>query len=159
MILTVALLFSSMSRCPDPQTEVVLLEQCMVAASERWSVPTDIMRAIRRVEGGNCGSAVRNTNGSVDYGWSQTNSINLPELSQYGVTKDSLMFNPCYAMGAMAWKLSTHLSKAEPTAEGFWKAIGNYNSKTPALNKKYREKVWRALQQIRRERGETTSSR
>lgn len=144
-------------------SEKALIEQCVVAASVKYSVHIDILRALLKQEAGYRGASIRNTNRSRDYGYAQTNSIHLPELAKYGVTKEKLMYDPCASIGTMAWMVAKHLAAAPRAADGtisaldYWKAIGNYHSKTPSLNKKYRESVWRHLQEIRGNRGTGTN--
>lgn len=134
--------------------EAVMIDKCILAASQKYQIHPDILRAIRAQEAGYRGAAIRNTNRSIDYGYTGINSINLPTLGEYGVTKEMLMYDPCASVGAMAWFLAKHLAKAKPGAKGFWEAVGNYNSKTPEKNRIYQEKVWRKLVEIRRMRGE-----
>lgn len=143
-------------------SEKALAEACVIAASGKYRVNIDILRALLKQEAGFRGASVGNKNGSRDYGYAQTNSIHLPELARYGVTKERLMYDPCASIGTMAWMVAKHLAAAPRAADGtisaldYWKAIGNYHSKTPSLNKKYRESVWRHLQEIRGNRGTGT---
>ncbi|MEB8287727.1 lytic transglycosylase domain-containing protein [Aeromonas veronii] len=139
--IAIAVLSSSAAAISDEQA----VETCLVAASQKYSVNYYLLKAVLKTEGGYRGAARENKNGSFDYGWAQTNSIHLPMLQQYGITKEKLMYDPCYSIGTMAWMLASELSKAAPGADGFWQAVGNYHSKTPKHNLKYRKLVWKNL--------------
>ncbi len=144
-------------------SEKALAEQCVIAAAAKYQVPSDILKALLKQEAGYRGASVKNKNRTRDYGYAQTNSIHLPELARYGVTKEKLMYDPCVSIGTMAWMVAKHLAAAPRGPDGkisamdYWKAIGNYHSKTPSLNKKYRESVWYHLQEIRGSYGSSTN--
>lgn len=68
---------------------------CFDEAAKYQQVNPLILRAIAWQESRNRPEALnKNTNGSVDYGLMQINSIHLPTLSRYGIGRDTLM-EPC----------------------------------------------------------------
>lgn len=92
-----------------------------------------ILRAIAWQESHNRADATHaNSNGSIDYGVMQINSIHLPELAQYGIRRDALMV-PCKNVYIAAW----HLRKQVVRYGNTWTAVGAYHSATPALRDDY----------------------
>ncbi|KND56790.1 Hpa2 protein [Candidatus Paraburkholderia schumanniana] len=81
----------------------------------------------------------RNTNGSIDVGELQINSIHFPELAAYGVSPSSLQ-DQCVNIYVAAWQLKQKMVKYGNT----WAAIGSYHSKTP----RYRDQYATAIQRI-----------
>lgn len=121
--------------------------RCIEEAAARHRVPPSLIRAILSVEGGRSGQAVRNANGTVDVGPMQINSAWLPALRRMGVTLELLQHHPCANIHFGAWILGRELARVDPARldrAAFWRAIGNYHSRTPELNARYAERVWRA---------------
>ncbi len=118
---------------------------CFAAAAAFHHVNPLILRAIALVESGDKPPTVtnRNSNGSIDYGRMQINSIHLPELARYGVTKSDL-FDACTSIYTGAWILRRNIDKYGNT----WAAVGAYNSATPYLRDRYAEKVMRMVQRL-----------
>lgn len=68
---------------------------CFDEAAKYQQVNPLILRAIAWQESRNRPDALnKNTNGSIDYGLMQINSIHLSTLSRYGIGRDTLM-EPC----------------------------------------------------------------
>lgn len=66
----------------------------------------------------------RNPDGSEDLGLMQINSSHLRELSQYGITREMLLNNPCLNINVGAWVLSWNVHR-----HGYTKfALGAYNA-------------------------------
>ncbi|THJ43647.1 lytic transglycosylase domain-containing protein [Aeromonas veronii] len=133
----------------------LVIDRCVELASVKFRIHSDLLRAILLTEGGGAGARNKNTsNGTYDYGHGQINDVNVPELESHGVTKDALRHDPCTNIGSAAWLLSKHLIRAgqwgveNPNPEKFWKAVGNYHSKTKKYNDIYQRKVWENLQII-----------
>ncbi len=118
---------------------------CFTAAAAFHHVNPLILRAIALVESGGQPPTVtnRNSNGSVDYGRMQINSIHLPELAKYGVTKSDL-FDACKNIYTGAWILRRNIDRYGNT----WAAVGAYNSATPYLRDRYAEKVMKMVQRL-----------
>ncbi|BDB30082.1 MULTISPECIES: lytic transglycosylase domain-containing protein [Cupriavidus] len=86
----------------------------------------------------------RNTNGSEDIGLLQINSIHLPRLSKYGITRAHL-FDGCVNAYVGAWILRENIQRFGPT----WKAVGAYNAASPDKQLRYANQIharWQALQ-------------
>lgn len=115
--------------------------QCVVKAAERHSVNPWVLKAILKVESNFKPSAVtRNTNGTVDLGMAQINSIHLKELSKFGIAEGDLL-NPCVSTYVAAW----HLAKQHRRHGNTWFAVGAYHSATPCFNTRYVGLVWNTL--------------
>lgn len=115
--------------------------QCVVKAAERHSVNPWVLKAILKVESNfKPGAVTRNTNGTVDLGMAQINSIHLKELSKYGIAEGDLL-NPCVSIYVAAW----HLAKQHRRHGNTWFAVGAYHSATPCFNARYVGLVWNTL--------------
>lgn len=124
---------------------------CFTAAAEYQSVNPLILRAIAWQESRDAPDALhRNRNGSVDYGLMQINSIHLPVLAQYGISRDKLM-EPCASVFIAAWHLRQKMDKYGNS----WAAVGAYHSETPALRDRYARQIigiltrWNVIQASR----------
>ncbi|NLP61067.1 lytic transglycosylase domain-containing protein [Paraburkholderia sacchari] len=110
---------------------------CFDEAARYQKVNPLILRAIAWQESHNTPDALhRNTNGSVDYGVMQINSIHLPTLAQYGISSSTLM-QPCKNVYIAAWHLRQKMNKYGNT----WAAVGAYHSETPALRDRYAQQI------------------
>ncbi|MBN3761076.1 lytic transglycosylase domain-containing protein [Burkholderia sp. Ac-20365] len=110
---------------------------CFDDAAAYHVVNPTILRAISVVESGNKPYAVnRNSNGSVDYGQMQINSIHLPELARYNMSSADL-FDGCKSIYTAAWLLRKGIDRYGNT----WAAIGAYHSATPIYRDQYAAKV------------------
>ena len=115
---------------------------CYDDAADFHHVNSLILRAISQVESGNLSPTItrKNTNGSIDYGKMQINSIHLPELAHYRMGTDDLL-DACKSIYTGAWILHQKIEKYGNT----WDAVGAYNSETPYYRKIYAAKVWSVL--------------
>lgn len=126
---------------------VPLTVQCVVDAAAAYHLPQAPLWAILRVEGGHIGQAVRNTNGSLDFGPFQVNSSWVPAFRVYwklpsnAVTVAQLRDNGCWNAYAAAAILRVYVDQSHDLGV----AIGWYNSHTPYFSQQYRQKVARAL--------------
>ncbi|CAB3780901.1 hypothetical protein LMG28688_01137 [Paraburkholderia caffeinitolerans] len=110
---------------------------CFDEAARYQKVNPLILRAIAWQESHNTPDALhRNTNGSVDYGVMQINSIHLPTLAQYGISSSTLM-QPCKNVYIAAWHLRQKMNRYGNT----WAAVGAYHSETPALRDRYAQQI------------------
>jgi soluble lytic murein transglycosylase-like protein len=110
---------------------------CFDEAARYQKVNPLILRAIAWQESHNRPDALGiNTNGSVDYGLMQINSVHLAALSQYGITKATLM-DGCKNVYIAAWHLHNQMDRYGNT----WAAVGAYHSATPALRDKYARQI------------------
>lgn len=94
-------------------------------------MPVAIIRAVREVEGGKRGMAVRNTNGSDDLGPMQINTFWLPTLKQYGISVSDLKNDVCTNLAVGAWIL-----RKEYARFGNWEqAVAAYNAGPSGVSK------------------------
>src|ERR1700678_2727823 len=117
---------------------------CINHAAITYHVPVSIILSVMKQEGGKNGQAVRNKNGTADLGVMQINSVWVPVLARYGYSKDKLQYDPCKNVEAATWLINRSMADGKTA----WQGIGNYHSKTPAYNKKYRESVYANFQRI-----------
>lgn len=121
---------------------------CFDEAARYQKVNPLILRAIAWQESHNRPDALhKNSNGSVDYGLMQINSIHLLALAQYGISTGTLM-EPCKNVYIAAWHLRQKMNKYGNS----WQAVGAYHSETPALRDRYARQIvdiltrWNLLQ-------------
>jgi len=114
---------------------------CFTAAGQYQKVNPLILRAIAWQESHDATTAKHvNSNGSIDYGLMQINSIHLPRLAQYGISPDKLM-NPCANVYVAAWHLRQKMDKYGNS----WEAVGAYHSETPTLRDQYARQIMAIL--------------
>lgn len=120
------------------------LKRCVSAASARHGVNPDLLTAILRVESGLRADPVRrNTNGSIDVGIAQINSVHFAELRQHGLEWPHLL-QPCVGIHVAAW----HLKKQVLRHGNTWHAVGAYHSLTPQFNRLYQARVQQELRRM-----------
>jgi hypothetical protein len=122
---------------------------CVQLAADRYGLPASVIQAILQVEGGRVGQAVRNSNGTEDLGPMQINTVWLPRLAPYGISRQQLQHDRCINILVGSWILARQLGKAKhmegTTQRRAWWGVGAYHSRTPRHNVKYALKVWEAL--------------
>lgn len=126
------------------------LQPCIIAASQRYQVNTEILNAIVLTEGTKIGQVLHNTNGSIDMSVMGINSVHLKSLAEYNIDKSVLLDHPCVNIMIGAWLLKQKLIEvdvADPAQ--LWKAIGNYHSRTAEHNVVYQKLVWRNILRLR----------
>jgi lysozyme-related protein Hpa2 len=110
---------------------------CFAAAAAYQHVDPLVLRAIAWQEShANAQAIHHNTNGSIDYGMMQINSIHLPVLSHYGISVSDLMA-PCESVYIAAWYLRRMTVKYGYT----WTAVGAYHSETPGERDRYARSI------------------
>lgn len=140
----IALVLSLASGFASGQVLAASREACIASAAARYQVPVDLIRAIIKTEGGTTGQTVGNNNGSRDMGLMQVNTIHLPMLARYGITRDMVVNDECLNIQLGTFILHRELSRGGD----FWTNVGAYNSRTPVHNVRYRAKVWNNLLKI-----------
>lgn len=106
---------------------------CFDDAAAYHHVNPWILRAIAAQESGfRPNTVARNTNGSEDIGLVGTNSVHLPELARYGISRNDLL-DSCKSIFIGAWGLAKKVKKYGNT----WKAVGAYHSETPVYRDRY----------------------
>lgn len=114
---------------------------CWEQAAQRHQVNPHLLVAIAEVESGLRARAIgRNTNGSIDIGLMQINTLWLPELGRYGVSAKDLL-DPCVSVHVGAWVLAQKMRRHGNT----WTAVGAYNAGSDGLRERYARKVARVL--------------
>lgn len=116
-------------------------ERCIPAASQHHRIDPRLLRAVLKVESDLRPWALgRNTNGTVDIGMAQINSIHLPELARHGIQSQHL-FDPCVATYVAAWLLRKNIDRHGLT----WHGVAAYHSLTPEHNQRYQGLLMQAL--------------
>ncbi|KAI3602982.1 Soluble lytic murein transglycosylase (plasmid) [Cupriavidus necator H850] len=115
---------------------------CLDDAAAYHGVSALLVRGIAKAESGMRANAVnRNTNGSEDLGLMQINTVHLPRLARYGVTRERL-FDPCVSAYVGSWILRDCLDRYGHT----WNAVGCYNAGSPDKRLKYANRIYAVLQ-------------
>ncbi len=119
---------------------------CMALVAQIYGLPPRVLPSIQAVEGGGPGVTHQNTDGSVDLGVMQINTVWLAVLARYTglepvVVRDRLLHRACFNIAAAGLILRTYLDE---TQGDLMRAIGNYHSHTPLLNQDYQKKVRRS---------------
>jgi soluble lytic murein transglycosylase-like protein len=127
--------------------------RCIETSARYNHIPSALLAAIRLQEGGRVGTWHVNADGSVDYGVMQINSRWLPSIAAKGYTAGALTYDACASIAAGAWILAQSLAASsawnsiDPDGRIYWRAVGDYHSRTPSLNRGYAEQVWRRYRQ------------
>lgn len=112
---------------------------CFELAARWQNVNANILRAISIKENRRCDATVaKNTNGSVDVGCMQINSVHFSELSAHGVTKSDL-YDSCKNIFVGA----RHYKKMIVKYGNTWTAVGAYHSETPKYRDAYANDVYK----------------
>lgn len=123
---------------------------CFAAASQRFSVDAELLRAVARVESSMRADAVGvNRSASRDLGLMQINSSWLPTLARFGITEQQL-FEPCTNIQVGAWILAGAIAQHGAT----WQAVGAYNAACTQLKGAQCERAraryaWKVYRQMR----------
>ena len=108
-------------------------EKCIIPAATYHSVNYYLLRALLKVESGlNPGAVNRNSNGSIDVGLGQHNSIHFGELAKFGLAPQHLL-DACVSTYVAAWELKKSIDRFGNT----WEGIAHYHSATPYNNQRY----------------------
>lgn len=115
----------------------------MLATAGFYQLPPRVLPAIQVVEGGRVGSVSHNTDGSDDLGVMQVNTLWLPALARasrlpVAAVRLRLVDDPCFNVAAGGAIMRTYLIEAKGD---LMRAVGDYHSHTPALNRSYRFSV------------------
>jgi soluble lytic murein transglycosylase-like protein len=123
---------------------------CFNEAGRAYKVPPMLLQAIAWVESRYDKDAKNhNTNGSVDVGVMQINSLWLEPLSQYGIEQKHL-YNACFNINVAAWILRQQINEV-----GYnWQAVAQYHSRDAERGDKYARKVARIYFALKRHEAE-----
>jgi soluble lytic murein transglycosylase-like protein len=124
---------------------------CFEKAGAYQGVNPLVLRAVAWRESKGDASAVNhNTNGSIDVGQAQINSIHFSELARQGIPHRALT-DPCVNIFVAAWLLKQKMVRYGNT----WRAIGAYHSESPGERDAYARSIqailvsWGQLQPTR----------
>ncbi|MFC3110165.1 lytic transglycosylase domain-containing protein [Undibacterium arcticum] len=121
------------------QRSAFAVQDCFDAAASYHQVSPDILRSIAIQENWRCdGTVRRNSNGSIDVGCMQINSIHFSELSRFGIAPSDLL-DQCKNIYIGAW----HYKKMMRRYGNTWMAVGAYHSETIAERDSYALKVYK----------------
>jgi len=124
-----------------PPQAVQSPERCIPAAAQHHRIDPRLLRAVLKVESDLRPWAFgRNSNGTVDMGMAQINSIHLPELARHGIHSQHL-FDPCVASYVAAWLLRKNIDRHGLT----WFGVAAYHSLTPEHNQRYQALLMKVL--------------
>jgi hypothetical protein len=115
---------------------------CLLAAAQTHSLAPSLLFTLLHVEGGRIGEISRNSNGSVDIGPMQVNSIWLPQVASRWKTDTRtaytrLLTNPCDNIETGAWILRGRIDATGDLGRG----IAAYHSFTPRFGTAYLQRV------------------
>lgn len=128
--------------CTALSTSIAHGADCIDSAAIHHGVNSAVLRAIGWHESGLKPSAIgKNSNGTVDVGAFQINSIHFPKLASYGVTREALL-NGCISAYVGAW----HYKRQIAVFGNTWAAVGAYHSVTPARQAWYANRIAGVLQ-------------
>ncbi len=119
---------------------------CMIAVATYNHLPPRVLPSIQAVEGGAVGRVHANANGSQDLGVMQINTVWVLPLARFTAlptttVRQRLIDDACFNIAAAGAILRAHLDE---TGGDLMRSIGDYHSRTPPLNQRYRLEVTRA---------------
>lgn len=123
--------------------------ECVVMESARQSLPPRLVLSVMLAEGGLPGQRKTNTNGSIDHGPMQVNSVWLPVLARhYQVPEhrvaERIANDGCANVAIGAWILRQSIDRAGSLEKG----IMHYHSRTEHLGRRYLGRVMDKLMEI-----------
>jgi hypothetical protein len=116
---------------------------CMALTAHFYGLPPRVLPSIQAVEGGRPGQVHVNTDGSVDFGLMQINTVWVTPIAQAihaapVYVQARLAYDPCFSIAAAGAILRAYLNE---THGNLMLAIGDYHSHTPPLNLAYQAMV------------------
>ena len=129
-----------------PGTAEGRIRDCLTAAAAAHRLPPAMLVVLLDVEGGTLGHVSRNTNGTVDIGPMQVNTVWVPRIaarwhttpaSAYAALRDNL----CANLEGGAWILRQAMDEA---GDDFWGGVGIYHSHNPRYSERYLRQVLKA---------------
>lgn len=106
---------------------------CINKAAITYHVPVPIILSVIKKEGGHNGQAVKNKNGTYDFGVMQINSSWLTRIAIYHYTREDIQYDACKNVMVGTWILGRNIA----AGKDLWRGVGNYHSHTPRFNHKY----------------------
>ncbi|ENV52079.1 lytic transglycosylase domain-containing protein [Acinetobacter junii] len=119
----------------------ISVPQCMVEASDRYSVPLRALIAVWLTEGGTIGRTSQNTNKTEDHGPMQINTVWIKRLNKdFGITREMITNDFCWNVMSAAYILRYEINLA---GGSIWDGIGHYHSRTPKYKYPYIQRVYK----------------
>ena len=116
---------------------------CVVVAAQKQGVPANVLLALSSIESGKNGQLVKNSNGSLDLGHFQINTIHWKPNGIFAaypkITQKDVAWRGCYNAELAAYLLKKVLE--DNSGQDFWTRAANYHSRTPKFNAIYRKKL------------------
>jgi len=130
-------------RAAEPTLPLVV--RCIEAAAALHRLPPAVVLILLSVEGGTLGHVSQNTNGTVDIGPMQVNTIWVSVVAKHwsatsAETYAALRDNFCANVEAGTWILRQAMDQAHGD---FWDGVGFYHSHDPRYKADYLRKVLR----------------
>lgn len=148
-LMAAALACTLAAAAPQARAEPVLtpaearVQACLFAAAEAYRLPPALILILLKVEGGRLGAVSGNTNGTVDIGPMQVNTIWVPLIAKHWRTTKEAAFlalrdNFCANLEGGSWILRQALDEARGD---FWGGVAIYHSHNPVHKDAYLRKV------------------
>jgi hypothetical protein len=84
--LAIALLFCMEDAKAQPHERIT----CSIIAAIDYQIPANIVLAVAEIENGKPGHVSGNSNGTLDYGPMQFNTVYLADMRKYGITEQDV---------------------------------------------------------------------
>ncbi len=125
------------------------LAECILAAAVAFHLPPAVVTTVQAVEGGRPGSVSVNSNGTLDLGPMQVNTIWIEPISaETGVPPREVAIrlrdDTCFNVLIGTWILRSRIDDAGDLETG----IAHYHSRTPVHAETYLQKFAAALSQL-----------
>jgi len=129
-----------------PVTAEARTRDCLTAAAAAHRLPPAVLVILLKVEGGSLGRVSRNSNGTVDIGPLQVNTIWVPKIAAHwsaapATAALALRDNLCANLEGGAWILRQAMDEAHGD---FWDGVGIYHSHNPDYKARYLRQVLKA---------------
>lgn len=114
---------------------------CVQQAAVDHQVPFALLLGVNSIERGSTGQNVGNTNGSVDTGAFQINSIHFDRARKLNASHNDLASRGCYNAQFAAMLLSEALNQRTKQHLDIYTRAAGYHSWTPKYNSIYKKKL------------------
>jgi len=129
-----------------PAATEARMRDCLTAAAAAHRLPPAVLVILLKVEGGSLGRVSRNSNGTVDIGPLQVNTVWVPKIAAHWSATPATAFlalrdNLCANLEGGAWILRQAMDEAHGD---FWGGVGIYHSHNPDYKARYLRQVLKA---------------
>lgn len=139
-----------LSRAASPGSEYVPASyECFVRETQRQAIPALLMLAVMKTEGGRIGTQARNTNGTLDLGPMQINTVHLQKIASItgrpiSEVAQKLAHDACSNIAVGAWILRLSINDAG----SLWKGVAYYHSRNAEFGTPYAWRVYHNMNTI-----------